>query len=100
MHFARVAVTREQIARWRLPTRPTKATDSRSKLFDGESVEVDAVPPTILRRLVRGCIGRHINPWRLDQLRQVEQQEREALNRIEGAIGPAITSQPKPEAPL
>ena len=58
------------------------------------------LPPTILRRLVRGCIKRHINPWRLDQLRQVERQERKTLKRIAGAIGPAISSQPKPEAPL
>jgi hypothetical protein len=59
IHFERVAVTPEQIARWNLPTRPTKQTDSRSKDFDGESVEVDAIPPQELRTLAEACITMH-----------------------------------------
>jgi hypothetical protein len=47
--FARVAVTDEQIRLFRLATRPTKATDSRVKHFEGESVEVDAIDPLKLR---------------------------------------------------
>jgi len=86
IHFQRIAVTREQIDNWKLPTRPTKSTDSRSRQFDGDSVEVDAVPPATLRAMVRGCIERHINQWRLTQLRRVEAQERETLNRIAGAM--------------
>jgi len=86
IHFQRVAVTREQIDKWKLPTRPTKTSDSRSRQFDGESVEVDAVPPATLRAMVRGCIERHIDPWRLTQLRRVEAQERETLKRIAGAM--------------
>ena len=42
-----------QIVDWQLPTRPTKKTDSRSKNFKGESVEVDAIEPERLRELVR-----------------------------------------------
>ena len=95
IHFQRVAVTREQIDRWALPTRPTKKTDSRSKQFDGESVEVDAVPPATLRTMVRGCIERHIDPWRLTQLRRVEAQERETLKRIVGAMEQAIAPRPQ-----
>lgn len=86
LHFQRVAVTREQIDEWKLPTRPTKTSDSRSRQFDGESVEVDAVPPATLRALVRGCIERHIDRWRLMQMRRVEAQERETLKRIAGAM--------------
>ena len=43
IHFECVAVTPEQIVDWQLPTRPTKKTDSRSKNFKDESVEVDAI---------------------------------------------------------
>lgn len=86
IHFQRVAVTRAQIDEWTLPTRPTKTSDSRSRQFDGESVEVDAVPPATLRAMVRGCIERHIDPWRLTQLRRVEAQERETLKRIAGTM--------------
>ena len=31
IEFTRAAVTPEQIARWNLPTRPTKASDSRAR---------------------------------------------------------------------
>jgi hypothetical protein len=47
---------------------------------------VDAVPPATLRAKVRRCIERHIDPWRLMQLRRVVAQEREALKRIAGAM--------------
>jgi len=51
--FERIAVTPEQIAAWRLPTRPTKATDSRAKNFGDISVELDAIEPNRLRELAR-----------------------------------------------
>jgi hypothetical protein len=87
MHFARVAVTREQIDLWALPTRPTKKTDSRSKGFDDESVEVDAIPPGQLRRLVRNCILQHIDRRQMLACEKVEQAERATLQRIIGNLG-------------
>jgi hypothetical protein len=39
MHFQRLAVTQAQIVEFALPTRPTKKTDSRTKAFNGQSVE-------------------------------------------------------------
>ena len=81
----RVAVTEEQIARWNLPTRPTKTTDSRSKGFAGESVELDAIPPATLRALVRACIERHIDPEALKRTLETERLERASLaNLVEG----------------
>jgi len=57
----RIAVTEKQIEAWNLPTRPTKTSDARSKDFDGESVEVDAIPPKTLRGLIEECICRNID---------------------------------------
>jgi hypothetical protein len=82
IHFERVAVRPEQIEQWGLPTRPTKKTDSRSKTFQGESVEVDAIPPDQLRELVRDCIEQHVDGRRLDLLRVAEQSERDILTRL------------------
>jgi len=48
----------------------------------------------------RGCIERHIDPWRLSQLRHIETQERETLKRIVGAMGQAIAPRPQSEALL
>ena len=48
--FERIAVTPEQIEEWSLPTRPTKASDSRAKAFGSDiSVELDAIAPDLLR---------------------------------------------------
>jgi hypothetical protein len=82
IHFDRMAVTREQIEFWNLPTRPTKKTDSRSKNFKGESVELDAIAPADLRVLVEDCILRHIDFDALERLEAIEEQERETLQRI------------------
>jgi hypothetical protein len=37
IHFEKLAVTARQITEWHLPTRPTKASDSRSKRWAGDS---------------------------------------------------------------
>jgi hypothetical protein len=82
IHFRRVAVTQYQIDRYSLPTRPTKKTDSRSKNFQGESVEVDALPPSVLREIARACITQHIDNDAMERTRSVELAERETLARI------------------
>ena len=56
--FERLAVTEEQIDSLALQTRPTKTTDSRSARFDGESVEVDAIPSSTLQAIVDDAISR------------------------------------------
>jgi hypothetical protein len=84
----RLAVDREQIVRWNLPTRPTKVSDTRAAKFrrihGTDSVELDAIPPDELRNLVRNAIDSHMEPWRLRQFRMVEQEERETLRSIFG----------------
>lgn len=82
--FERVAVTEAQIALWHLPTRPTKATDSRRNNFQGESVEVDAIPSAQLRKLVREYIYKHVDMDEYHRVERVEEQEREILDRVMG----------------
>jgi hypothetical protein len=77
--FSRVAVTPQQVKSLGLPTRPTKRTDSRSRTFKGESVEVDAIPPTVLRQLVRHCIEKHVDRRALAKTQEVEAMERDTL---------------------
>jgi hypothetical protein len=79
--FERVAVTRRQIEELSLPTRPTKGTDSRSKGFDGGSVEVDAIPPARLKALVERCITAHIDADAHARLMETETAERETMSR-------------------
>ncbi|OWL97004.1 hypothetical protein B7435_26820 [Mycolicibacterium peregrinum] len=83
-HFQRIAVTPDQIAEYQLPTRPTKQSDSRAANFKGDSVEVDALPSTALRTLVRSAIEQWLDPEVLRLTRIAEQSERDVLRRIAG----------------
>jgi hypothetical protein len=80
--FERIAVTPRQIDELKLPTRPTKGSDSRAKTWGGESVEVDAIAPVILRRLVEDRITRHIDRRKYDRLMAVEEEEREIIRSL------------------
>jgi hypothetical protein len=81
IHFECPAVTREQVEKWNLPTRPTKQTDTRAKNFIGESVELDAIPASQLRELVRNCIEKHVDKDQLAILKVAEESERETLGK-------------------
>jgi len=84
IQFQRVAVTVEQIVQWKLPTRPTKATDSRKKNFEGESVEVDAISSANLKALVRACIEPHVDKEQLARSKRIEKRERILLDQVVG----------------
>jgi hypothetical protein len=83
--FERVAVTPKQIRDWKLPTRPTKQSDSRAKNFGDISVELDAIDPVRLRRLVQTVIERHLPRRQFEILKVAEESEREYFTRfVEG----------------
>ena len=87
---SRIAVTEDQIDFWKLPTRPTKSSDSRSKSFTGDSVEVDTIPRAMLRLLVQQSIERHIDEDACVRTLMIEQEERETMRRwMEGLGGNA-----------
>jgi hypothetical protein len=71
-----LAVTEEQIEQYALPTRPEKSDASR------EAVEIDALPPAILRQLITGAIESHLPQAQLDILRVAEASQRAILTRI------------------
>lgn len=84
IYFERIAVTPKQVAELGLPTRPTKKSDSRSRFFQGDSVEVDAIPPDVLRGLVGRAIGRHVNGEEWQRLQAIEREEQAALREFLG----------------
>jgi hypothetical protein len=79
IHFIRVAVNDDQIKDLHMSTRPTKATDSRSAKFRGESVEIDAIDPNTLRSMVKEVIMGHIDDQEINRLETIEKAERETL---------------------
>lgn len=87
IHFERIAVNPEQIERWDLPTRPTKSSDSRAKGFGALSVELDAIPPQVLRDLVEQAIQRHLPYEQFQVLKAAEESERQLLTSLVGILG-------------
>ena len=78
----RYAITEEQIEEYSLPTRPTKRTgNTHADNFEGDSVELDALPSNVLRELVVESIEQHISSADVDALRAAEESERELLTR-------------------
>jgi hypothetical protein len=83
----RVALTEQQIEEFDLPTRPTKREGNRhANAFEGDSVELDALPASELRSMVREVIERHISPRDLEVLRVAEDSERELLEAWAGRV--------------
>jgi hypothetical protein len=79
IHFTRLGVTEQQIIDLNLPTRPTKATDSRAKNFVGESVEIDAISAAELKVLVNNAIVGLIDPNAFWAVKAAEDSERDTL---------------------
>jgi hypothetical protein len=83
--FERIAVTEAQIADWDLPTRPTKASDTRAKAFGSTlSVELDAIEPNQLRALVQETIELHLPAEQYEMLKAAEESERDIITRLVG----------------
>lgn len=83
VEFVRAAVTPEQIESLKLPTRPVKTSDGRSKNWQGgDSVEIDTMPPAEIRSLVEDCIVGHIDARQWEIVKTAEADEREKLNQI------------------
>lgn len=94
----RCALRPEQVEQYRLPRSPDamKATDSRAKKFkemlrasgysDDLAVELDALPPETLARLVRESIERHLDMSLFKKECEKEEAERLELEEVKGRI--------------
>ncbi|MEV7011917.1 hypothetical protein [Streptosporangium sp. NPDC051022] len=83
VEFERVAVTAEQVATYRLPTAPPKASDRRS--FSGTATtQAEALPPDVLAAIVREAIWAHRDPEIHRQTLAREEAERRAIRLAVG----------------
>lgn len=61
VEFERVALTREQVQHYGLPEAPAKATDSRSKGWQGGTCQLEALPPDVIAGILKAAIERRID---------------------------------------
>jgi hypothetical protein len=80
VHFVELAVTLEQITDLKLPTREPKRGTAADKAWPYDfACELDAIPPDILRQIVRVAIERHLPAHQLKILKIAEESERDLL---------------------
>jgi len=84
MEINRVAITREQIAKYHIPPAPAKKTDSRYRGFvEAEGVawqvELDAIEPKVLQNMIDKAIREHFDQ---DQKKQRDQELERRKNKI------------------
>ncbi len=82
IEFHDLAVTRGQIEKWDLQTRPAKQSDPRSNNWGPVAVELDAIPPDHLRDLIDQAIRGHIGAESWEASRQREVEERDRLQEL------------------
>ena len=86
--FERIAVNEEHLDSLEAAHRETKGSDSRAKRFferfgrGAPSVELDAIPPSTLRQMVRDKIEQHIPDGHLEQIQNEEEQARAVLREM------------------
>lgn len=73
----RIALTPAQIEKMNLPSVPAKLTDTRTKNWNGKGVvELDAVEPRTLTKMVESVIREHFDTDLYDELKKRESIER------------------------
>jgi hypothetical protein len=77
--FRRVAILRHHIVDFKLPTRPVKKTDSRSKGWEGGCVEIDTLSGQQIRDLLNKEVESLVDPEEYQRLKDIEEAEREML---------------------
>ena len=86
VEFETVALTREQVRRYRLPPQPLKESNIAHTWSGDETVELDALDalhPEVLPQLIREVILRHLpDEDRLEEVREAENADRDRLIAI------------------
>jgi hypothetical protein len=88
--FGRVALTRDMVVEYSLPTAPPKASDSRSRRWaGGQTCQLEALPPDTLADIIRQRIESLLSGEILEQDREQELEDRQIITKALPAPGDA-----------
>lgn len=83
IHFKSLAVTLDQIRKWKLPTRPSDLEGVKADEWDNKpTVELDAIAPNRLRELLERHLSGHLSPKMLARLKRKEGTERDYIRSL------------------
>jgi len=85
--YERIALTEEQIKKYQLPSDPAKQSDPNYNKFvslygSDMVVELDSLPPDVLRDIIKDCISKNIDAGLLAQVQKEETKEQDKLNKF------------------
>lgn len=84
--FERVGVTLDQARDYDLPLLNVKRSDSRApkyiETYGQHTVELDAMPPDDLRRMITDCVDKHIDRHEWRALLKTEEMEQETIRNF------------------
>jgi hypothetical protein len=76
IQIKRILLLEDQVKKWKLPHAPTKSTDTRSGSWEGiGQVELDAVDPKKIIKILDDSIAGIFNYDRYDELKEIEERE-------------------------
>ncbi|MBA7584827.1 hypothetical protein ES695_00975 [Candidatus Atribacteria bacterium 1244-E10-H5-B2] len=87
INYERIALTERQIEKYKLPSDPGKESDPNYNKFvsiygSDMVVELDSLPPDVLRKIVEDCIIKNIDYELLGQVQEKERDEGIRLNKF------------------
>ncbi len=87
INFRRIALTEEQIEEYQLPSDPAKQSDPNYNKFvdlygSDMVVELDSLPPDVLRKIIGDCILQNIDESYLVHILRKEEDEKIRLNKF------------------
>ena len=85
LEIERLAINKDQIETYNLPTKPRRGGDRR-RLDVVETVEAEAMPASTLRSIVCQAVESYLPPRALEVALAAERSEREGLRRLAGGI--------------
>lgn len=85
LEVRKLALTMEQVRRYKPPPNPAKMTDSRANAYVAEhgrqSWEVDALPPQVLQQIIRDAFDAIVDREAMDVIIEREKRHKDALRR-------------------
>jgi len=82
VEFHRIALTKQQVAEYDLPTAPAKSTDTRSKNWEGGTCQLEALPPDVIAEILKDALWKHIDPHQYLADVEAQKTDREAITRL------------------
>ena len=86
LNLHRIAITKDQIAKYKLPTKPRKESELRRRDID-KTVEAEAMPVDLLLRLLREQLDAFLVHGALEEAKEIEGRTKWALGKLAGMIG-------------